>query len=76
MIFLAKRHILIINKLTVSQHGGNFLPPYNLLNEHALDYLVEIVHAKILEQELYPNIFDKAGVSPPHHFQSYFFGWK
>ncbi len=62
MLFLTKKQIITINKLTISHHGGNFVPPYNLLNESALDYLVEIVYAEIFGQPLYPSIFDKAGV--------------
>jgi len=62
MVFLTKRQIIIINRLTVSHHGGNFAPPYNLLNEAPLDYLIEAIHAEIFGQSLYPSVFDKAGV--------------
>lgn len=62
MIFLVKRQIIAINRLTILHHGGNFVPPYNLLNESALDYLVEIVHLEMFGQPLYKSIFDKAGV--------------
>ena len=50
------------NYLTIIHHGGNFNPPYNYLNESALDYLVDIVHAEMFGEQLYPTIFDKAGV--------------
>jgi death-on-curing protein len=62
MIFLIKSQILRINHLTIIHHGGNFNPPYNYLNESALDYLVDIVHAEMFGEQLYPTIFDKAGV--------------
>ncbi|WP_419802687.1 type II toxin-antitoxin system death-on-curing family toxin [Mucilaginibacter sp.] len=62
MLYLAKKQIITINQLTVSQHGGNFVPPNNLLNESALDYLIDAVHAEIFGQPLYQSIFDKAGV--------------
>lgn len=62
MLFLSKKQIIVINKLTVEAHGGNFVPPYNLLNESALDYLVDAVYAILFDEPLYPTIFDKAGV--------------
>ncbi len=62
MLFLTKSHIITINRLTVLHHGGNYVSPSNLLNESALDYLVEIVFAEMFGQPLYPSIFDKAGV--------------
>lgn len=62
MIFLIKSQIIKINQLTVYEHGGNFNPPFNFLNESALDYLVDIVHAEMFGEQLYPTIFDKAGV--------------
>lgn len=62
MLFLSKKQIVTINKLTVLHHGGNFVPPDNLLNESPLNYLVEIVYADLFGQPLYPSIYDKAGV--------------
>ncbi|MEX8546363.1 MAG: type II toxin-antitoxin system death-on-curing family toxin [Mucilaginibacter sp.] len=62
MLYLSKKQITTINRLTLSSHGGNFVPPYNLLNEPALDYLVDAVFAEIFEQPLYPSIHDKAGL--------------
>jgi hypothetical protein len=32
----------------IDTYGGNYVPPSNLLNESALDYLVEIVEHGIL----------------------------
>jgi death on curing protein len=62
MVFLVKKHIITINRLTISHHGGNFVEPNNILNESPLDYLLEIVHAEMFGQALYPTVFDKAGV--------------
>ena len=62
MIFLVKKQIIVINRLTISHHGGKFVPPDNILNESPLDYLVEIVHAEMFGEPLYPTVFDKAGV--------------
>ena len=62
MLFLTEKQIIIINRLTISHHGGNFVPPDNLLNESALDYLVDAIYAEMFGQSLYPSVFDKAGV--------------
>lgn len=62
MIFLTKQQIVEINKLTVKIHGGNFVPPNNFLNEAAIDYLVDAIHAELFGQELYSGIYEKAGV--------------
>ena len=62
MVFLVKKQIIAINRLTISYHGGNFVPPYNLLNESTLDYLVDIIYAEMFGESLYPTIFDKTGV--------------
>ncbi len=62
MISLLKEQIITINRLTILNHGGNFVPPYNLLNESALNYLVDVILSEIYGQALYPYIFEKAGV--------------
>ena len=62
MIYLTKNQIVTINKLTISHHGGNFLPPSNFLHEDSLDYLIEAVHAEMFGAPLYPRIEDKAGL--------------
>jgi death on curing protein len=41
MNYLEKEDILLINRMTISRHGGNFVPPSNLLNSGSLEYLVE-----------------------------------
>ena len=46
MNYLAKDDIIIINQRTVQLHGGNFVPPFNLLNENPL----------------YPEIDDKTDI--------------
>ena len=47
---------------TVQEHGGQFVPPDNLLHPESLSYLVEAVEAEYFGQEMYPTIPDKAGV--------------
>jgi len=62
MKYLTKKDIILINKETVKRHGGNFVPPSNILNENPLDYLIEAVEAEMFGEPLYPKIYDKAGV--------------
>jgi len=62
MEYLQKQDVLLINKITVERHGGNFLAPNNFLHEDALDYLIEAVHSKMFGEEMYPSISDKAGL--------------
>ncbi len=62
MKFLLKEDIILINRIMIYRHGGTYIPPFNLLNEHALDYLVEAVHSEVFGRELYPDIHDKASL--------------
>lgn len=59
-ILLTKEDIILINQRTIAKHGGNFVPPFNLLNPSSLDYLVEAVNASIFGQPMYPSLSDKA----------------
>lgn len=62
MRFLVKEEIVFLNKNNVAKFGGNFVPPYNFLHESSLDYLVDIVDAKLFGEAMYPEIYHKAGV--------------
>jgi death-on-curing protein len=62
MEYLRKEDILLINRMTIDRHGGNFVPPLNLLNPDPLEYLIEAVKAEMFGQELYPEVHDKAGL--------------
>ncbi len=62
MEYLKKEDFILINRLTVERHGGNFVPPFNFLNENSLDYLIEAVEAEMFGEPLYPEIGDKAAV--------------
>jgi death-on-curing protein len=62
MELLQKSDIVRINMLAIQDTGGNFIPPHNFLHEENLDYLVEIVGATAFGEELYPQIYHKAGL--------------
>ncbi|MBO0937317.1 Fic family protein [Fibrella sp. HMF5335] len=62
MIYLDKDDIAFINRRTVAEHGGNFMPPYNFLHEENLDFLIEAVQADLFGEPMYPTLADKAAV--------------
>jgi death on curing protein len=62
IVYLTKEQIVLSNKSTVLEHGGNFLPPNNFLHEENLDYLIEIVQSEMFGQPLYSSIQEKASV--------------
>ena len=39
-VYLSKADALESNFEVINEFGGNFIPPNNLLNESALDYLI------------------------------------
>lgn len=72
MRYLTKNEVILINKLTVQLHGGQFMPPNNLLNEGALDYLLGIVSSDVFGEPLYPTLSDKTGLYVFYNLQSHF----
>ena len=61
MKYLSKNVIVLTNKKTVSKHGGQYIYPYNFLNEGSLNYLIEMVSSELFGKEIYPTISEKAG---------------
>jgi death-on-curing protein len=66
--YLDKEDIVYINKRTVAEHGGNFMPPNNFLHEENLDYLLKAVQAEMVGEPLYPKITDKAAFVLLQHY--------
>jgi death on curing protein len=62
IFYLEKEDVVYINQRTVSEHGGNFVPPFNFLHEENLDYLLEAVSAEMFGESMYPKISDKAAL--------------
>ena len=61
--YLCKTDIIESNFEVIQMFGGNYIPPCNLINESALDYLVEIVEFGILfGEEMYPTLESKAAI--------------
>ncbi len=59
---LTREFLIELNRMTIEENGGNFVPPFNLLHGEQLDYVVEAVDAEIFGQAMYPEIADKAAV--------------
>ena len=62
MEYLTKDEIVFINKKTVEIHGGNFVPPFNIHNEEPLNYIIEAIKGEMFGKEIYPEIYQKAGL--------------
>lgn len=62
MDYLRQEDLILINRMTVRQHGGNFVPPNNILHIDGLVYVIEAVQGELFGQEMYPEIYDKAAV--------------
>lgn len=59
---LSKSQITRLNKITISENGGQFIPPDNFLHGEQLGYLVEMIDAELFGEPLYPSISDKAAL--------------
>jgi len=62
VLYLHFEDILLINKMSTEQHGGNYIPPHNFLHEDSLHYVLESVSGEMFGAPLYPTIADKAAV--------------
>ncbi|MEZ4962395.1 MAG: type II toxin-antitoxin system death-on-curing family toxin [Saprospiraceae bacterium] len=60
MKLLFKRSIIEINRRTIEEHGGNFIPPFNFLHEGVLDYAIEAVNKSLFGEPMYPSFSDNA----------------
>ena len=60
--YLTYDQIIKLNKNTVEAHGGNFVPPHNLLKPDVLKYLMDAVPAEMFGEPLYPTVAAKAAV--------------
>jgi death-on-curing protein len=60
MKYLTKDDFIKINHRTVLSHGGNFVPPDNLLHPSSLAYIEEAAGALLFGEPIYPTIPDKA----------------
>ena len=56
MVYLTEEEITKINFRTIQVHGGNFVPPSNLIREGGLSYVVEIVQQEIFGEKVFKSI--------------------
>jgi hypothetical protein len=54
IIYLSKDQLIKINRETVRIHGGNYMPPFNFLDESNLEYLIDSVSADLFGSPVYP----------------------
>lgn len=60
MKLLSREIILLINEKTILRHGGNYVPPENILHAAPLEYFLEAIDGEIFINKLYPSIPEKA----------------
>lgn len=58
----SKKAVMFLNRNNIRRFGGNFVPPHNLLHDGSLDYLEEMVSARVFGAALYPHYYDQAGL--------------
>lgn len=74
MIFkLLVEQILTLNRITIEQNGGQFIPPNNTLYPEKIDYLIEAVDGEMFGEKLYPAIHDKAALYLHNIVSNHFF---
>lgn len=59
---LSIRQLTLLNRMTIEENGGQFIPPNNYLHGEQLEFLVDMVDAKLFGEQLYPEITDKAAL--------------
>jgi death-on-curing protein len=60
---LTVRDVVEINRRMISHFGGIFFEgDNNLANRGSLEYLLAEIHGSLYGQELYPDLFQKAGL--------------
>lgn len=56
MRYLSFDEIIEINRRTIQEHGGNFIPLNNLLREGAVEYVVDIVRKEVFGQRIFYTV--------------------
>lgn len=59
---LTVAQIRFLNRMTIKENGGQFVPPHNYLHGEHLEYLTEMVEAELFGEALYPEVSDKAAL--------------
>lgn len=73
MDYLLHDDLILINQMTVEAHGGNFIPPENLLNPSSLSYVLEAVQAEIFGHRLHQTTAGIAAVYLHHIISGHIF---
>jgi death-on-curing protein len=73
IVYPSHEQILDINRRLVEEFGGLFLKPDNVLNQGALEYILEAIKAKLFGVELYPTLLEKASALGFHIITGHIF---
>lgn len=60
MRFLSQEELIYLNQQTITEHGGNFVPPHNLIREGGLEFVVDIVQNEVFGQRVFQSVHEIA----------------
>jgi death-on-curing protein len=66
IVYPTLEQICEINRRMVSEFGGLFVPPNNLLNQNALEYILRIIRTGVFGHTPYPTLKEKASAATYH----------
>jgi death-on-curing protein len=66
IVYPTLEQICEINRRMVSEFGGLFVPPNNLLNKSALEYILRIIQTDVFGYTPYPTLKEKASALAYH----------
>ena len=55
-----------INRRMIQEFGGLFIPPDNLFNSNALEYVLDAIRSSIFGIDIYPTLKEKAAAIAHH----------
>lgn len=60
IVYLTAEQICEVNRRMVGEFGGLFVPPDNLSNPHALEYILAAIESSVYGYNPYPGLKEKA----------------
>ncbi len=62
-----------VNRRTIEEFGGLFIPPDNFLNPSVLNYILDAIRSSIFGRTLYPSLKEKANAIAYHIISGHVF---